>query len=481
MPTLPLMADIVQRAPQPDLRLLIDISGSMKESDPDNLRGPALELIVRLLPDGAKAGVWAFGQDVKVLVPHGIVDEVWRQQAQQAVAHIDNSGQRTNIPAVLAAATYDFGSLDPAYRTSIVLLTDGKVDVSASPIANISAAKKLLEDTAPNLAATGIPIHTIALSDHADWAFLRSLAEVSTGLADKAETAGDLTEIFVQSLEMVAPAARVPLAGGSFSIDDSVESFTALVFFTDTPADLGLVAPDGESFSAAEAKDNAEWFVTGRFALVSVKNPVPGSWQLEAPTDARIRVTVIADLQLEADPLPSSMPADRAGEIGIRLRSGDELLTDVQLLELLHISLDITGPDGTTKTIDVSADYPVPPTGEYRVSIPAFEQAGRYQLLARVQGKTLMRELPMYVDVVASPERNTINTRPEDVPETSLILPVLTLFGVLALVAFVAWLESRRRRRRKLAIWQRRFETSRDDEETVVATIRADSDDHQRN
>ena len=42
---------------KPDLRLLIDISGSMKDSDPDSLRAPALELMVRLLPEGAKAGV----------------------------------------------------------------------------------------------------------------------------------------------------------------------------------------------------------------------------------------------------------------------------------------------------------------------------------------------------------------------------------------------------------------------------------------
>ncbi|MDP4651812.1 MAG: VWA domain-containing protein, partial [Haliea sp.] len=99
--------------PQPDLRLLIDISGSMKQSDPDNLRAPALELIVRLLPDGARAGVWIFGETVQQIVPHQVVDGAWRERALDAVARIDNSGQRTNIPAALAAATYDLSSMDP--------------------------------------------------------------------------------------------------------------------------------------------------------------------------------------------------------------------------------------------------------------------------------------------------------------------------------------------------------------------------------
>ena len=39
----------------PDVRLLIDISGSMKQSDPENLRKPALEMMVELLPEGSRA------------------------------------------------------------------------------------------------------------------------------------------------------------------------------------------------------------------------------------------------------------------------------------------------------------------------------------------------------------------------------------------------------------------------------------------
>lgn len=64
---------------KPDVRLLIDISGSMKDSDPDNLRAPALDLIVRLLPEGSKAGVWSFGHEVQLLVEHRVIDDAWRQ------------------------------------------------------------------------------------------------------------------------------------------------------------------------------------------------------------------------------------------------------------------------------------------------------------------------------------------------------------------------------------------------------------------
>ena len=39
-------AAALESGPKPDVRLLIDISGSMRDSDPENLRAPALDLIV---------------------------------------------------------------------------------------------------------------------------------------------------------------------------------------------------------------------------------------------------------------------------------------------------------------------------------------------------------------------------------------------------------------------------------------------------
>ena len=464
--------------PQPDLRLLIDISGSMKESDPDNLRGPALELIVRLLPDGARAGVWIFGEDVQQIVPHRVVDAQWRERALDAVARIDNSGQRTNIPAALAAATYDLGSMDPTYRTSVVLLTDGKVDLSASPMANATAARDLLANTAPELGATGIPVHTIALSEEADWTFLRALANSTAGLAEKARTAAQLTEIFVQSLEMVAPTARVPIVGNIFLIDDTVDEFTALVFLQEAGAEVTLTSPGGSVYSPEQGAEGVHWFESSQFALVTVTSPERGAWTLAAPDGARSRVSVISDLKLEVDPLPNSLPAGRVSELGIRLRDAEGVISQPELLQLFTLAVQVTGPDGYSESIDVSGRYPAPATGEYRVSVPAFERGGRYQLLVQLRGETLERELPLYVEVIAEEAPPAISTRPAEVPEQDLQRPAVTLIALLLLALAVAFWVYRRRRKRKMAIWQRRFDASRGGaDETVVSGLSATDPD----
>ena len=49
-------------------------------------------------------------------------------------------------------------------------------------MANASAVRNLLTKVGPNMGSIGVPVHTIALSDEADWQFLESLAEKTKGI-----------------------------------------------------------------------------------------------------------------------------------------------------------------------------------------------------------------------------------------------------------------------------------------------------------
>lgn len=200
---------------------------------------------------------------------------------------------------------------------------------------------------------------------------------------------------------------------------------------------------------------------------------------MQAPDGARTRVSVISDLELEVDPLPNSLPAGRVTELGIRLRESGEVLTSPELLEVFDISVIITGPDDYRDVIDVSGRYPAPETGEYRVSIPAFEAGGRYEITVALTGPTLQRELPMYVDVVAPVVTPSISTRPVAVPEDDFLRPALTLAGILLVaLALALWL-LRRRKQRKLELWRQRFQQApADSEASAVAGMRADDDDN---
>jgi hypothetical protein len=457
LPVSELRADPALTKLKPDVRLLIDISGSMKTSDPENLRVPAVELIVRLLPNGARAGIWLFGEDVQILVEHRVVDDSWREQALQAVADIDSSGLRTNIPAALEAATYDLEQMNPGYRTSIVLLTDGKVDLSESPMANATAARNLLSDKAPELGAIGIPVHVIALSVEADWKFLRSLAQLTGGMAEKAESPAELSSIYLRNLESAAPMERVPVNRRSFTIDDSVNEFTALMFHShvDT-AKVALVAPDGTQYRPEEPAQGVEWFISGQFAMVTFSAPPAGEYRFEAPAGASLRVSVISDLHIDLDPPPGSLPTGKRAELGLRLRDKGEVITDPEILGLFAFTLEIHDPDGQKKVINISSRYELPEDGEYRVRVPAMDKAGRYQLMIRLKSETVRRKLPIYIDVYSPAGAGGITTRPGGYKENSLLIPGIIMAVLVFLVVIVALFIRRRRARRRLALWQER-------------------------
>ena len=124
-----------------DVRVLIDISGSMKNNDPGNLRRPALRLLVGLLPEDSRAGVWTFGQYVNMQVPLGKVDRAWKARAIGGASGIHSRGLFTNIGEVIKRSSADWSGTPMKYRRHMVLLTDGMVDISKDPALNSASSR----------------------------------------------------------------------------------------------------------------------------------------------------------------------------------------------------------------------------------------------------------------------------------------------------------------------------------------------------
>jgi hypothetical protein len=430
----------------PDVRLLIDVSGSMRDSDPNNLREPALELMLRLLPDGSRAGVWTFGRWVNMPVAHGEVNEEWREQASRTVAEINNHGLLTNIPEALERATYDDNRLDYRFKTSIILLTDGKVEVSEDQARNERAARDVLERLAIEMRDTGIEVHTIALSDNADHDFLRRLAQLTGGLAEKAESADELSAVFLQALDIAAPTEQVPMLGGEFLIDDSVEEFTALVFPEAEGGAVTLIDPGQNQHTVAKRPDSVRWFQHQRFQLITVVNPQAGEWRIAAPGSIA-RVNIISHLSVALDGPPTSLEAGHSPELGIRLMDAADVIRDPDLLGLVNISARVNSGDNEQWEIQVPTAQ-VPDSGEYRIALPMLAQPGRYEIVVNIDGGGFQREQALVTDVFEpQPEPEVLPPAQEEpLLPAAWLLP--TAVPVLLLVALAIWWFQRRDSRR---------------------------------
>lgn len=340
-----------------DVRLLLDISDSMDQTDPEGLRGDALAALIDLLPDGSRAGVWSFGEEVNRLIAPATVTELWRVQAKARTAAQPAVGLFSVIDRAIEAASWDLAEPASGPR-HLILLTDGDLEVAADPAVNRAAERRLLEDTLPALAAQGIRVHTLALTAAANASLLRRMAQLTGGRHVDVGAPAALTEAMAAlygaiggtdelpapragggsaraaprlvaaqqaAARVVAAAAPAPAVADAhlskgpskepgaaavreFRVDSGVESITVIAFMPPTQPSLQalqLTDPTGARFDRAQIPPGSRWHVGRNHEVLTLAQPRTGRWQLSGAENAR--VFVHGDLLLRLANAPTEL------------------------------------------------------------------------------------------------------------------------------------------------------------------------------
>ncbi len=378
-------------APKPsDVRLVIDISGSMKKNDPRNLRRPALDMLVQLLPKGSQSGIWSFGQQVNMLVPHQDVSKAWGKKAIAASSKINSIAQFTNIGGALEKAAFDHQQSNVTHDRHVILLTDGMVDIDRDNQVNQQERQRILSTILPLYQQANIKLHTIALSANADQQLLNKLAFATDGKAATANTAEELMNVFLQVFNQAVPMEEAPFDGNTFIVDSSIEEFTALIFRKPNAKETHLVAPGNKQYTQSSTDSRVNWHSTDQYDLITVSQPVEGEWRVLADVEPQSRVTVVSDLSLSVKPMPTNITLNQRVDTAVALREENKIITRVEFLGLLDIDLTVTAPNGETWNERLSNDL-VPMDGVYQANIDRFSEEGNYRIQLAVDGKSFKR------------------------------------------------------------------------------------------
>ena len=420
-------SDDVQLPEQSDVRIIVDISGSMKDTDPDNLRQPAVRLLARLLPEGASAGVWTFGQYVNMLVPHREVTNAWREMAIQRSAQINSVALRTNLGAAIETASDDYFTDGDLSRTHFILLTDGKVDISDDPAKNTAEETRILDTIVADLIERGATFHPVALSEAADTDFLKALATDSGGRFQVADTADALNLAFLQALNTAVPQEQIPIEGNGFTVDEGVREFTALIFWgeseTSATRELALVRPDDRVVNLSEFPDNVRWAREAGYDLITVNEPLAGQWRINGELGEGSRVTVVSDLRMVVNPLPPSFTLQEPLKLRVGFFEEGEKITNPDFLGVIEVSLSITSEDGRSGTKVLSGEQP-PEDGTYRDTVSRLPAAGLYTFDVVADGQTFSRKFSATVGFTM-PEGAEPADQPAESPEPEVTEPAL--------------------------------------------------------
>lgn len=410
---------------QHDVRVLIDISGSMKRNDPNNLRIPAVELLTKLLPKNSDAGIWIFGKDIQTIVNHASVDESWRSEAIKKASDINSSGLYTNIGEALEQASkIEYSDAQTTASEgdsrSIILLTDGMVDIDRNPEKNQQEWRRIVDEILPKLQQDNFVIHTIALSENADTNLLNKLSAATNGLAGVAYTAEDLLSLFVKTFDAAIPVDKVEFDGKTFLIDSSIEEFTALIFKSKTVGlppsktesnthekvkKLRLIGPDNSVYHAKTNASDLNWYADKDYDLITIQQPFEGQWKIDGNVDSSSRVTIVSNLNLSVNSLPRHITRGSHVELELSLREDGKLITRTDFLSLINVGAELWFvPEKSMSSIDADEENfskqliwekIISKKGSvnsvFNEQLPKLLDKGEYKLKVFVDGKSFTR------------------------------------------------------------------------------------------
>lgn len=384
----------------PDVRVVVDVSGSMKQNDPQNLRANALGFAATLLPPGARGSIWTFGTTVSNPLPSGEVVDAWRQRAGNLAPQLTDYQQFTDIERALRQASN--ATPDSANR-HLILLTDGMVDLPATGTektqGDSASRQRIIRELAPELASQGVVVHPIALSNNVDLPLLEQIAQTTGGLAAVANTPEELLRAFLDVLDRILPGDQVPIdAQQRFTVDDDIDEFNALLFHAPGDDSPVLIGPDGQRISRDDHPGNVQWQSSDRYDLITIPDPAPGEWQIEGDIGPDSRIGIHADTVLRGNQLPATLYRGFSTPLDVWLESDGETLSTADRPEGLNVRAELRDLDGAAL-----AETALPPADDhFRGELPGVEQLGNARLTITARSDRMIRQQVQTVNVVAA-------------------------------------------------------------------------------
>ena len=395
-----------------DVVLLMDSSGSMKQTDPQSLRKPAAKLFLSLLGENDHASVVSFSDNgYPILYLHGTADDTDKQKLHDAVEKISSLGVYTNLYRAIAAAQRVLEKDGTNERRKlIILMSDGKMDTGTEQQSQ-QATEKLFAELLPKINAANIELQTIAFSEQSDKALLAKIASETSGKFFVAASDKELHNTFAKIFEGNTQPNMLPFDEGSFQIDESIREVTIIGSKDSAEVTLSLISPMGENFSHAQPGENMKWQVSSLFDLITIKHPERGNWHLKASNNNN-KAYIITNLQLGLGIQPEKPLVDEPIQIQAWLEKDSEVLIKEEILNSLLITAEIISPDGQV------GGFPLKAAGngvhQEQITLPT---PGQYEIILTADSGTFKRKRNIIFEVEEHAEavNNTVKTETETI------------------------------------------------------------------
>jgi Mg-chelatase subunit ChlD len=334
-----------------DVVIVMDSSGSMKQTDPLNLRITAAKLFVTLLSPTDRSAVVSFSDKADTLIPltsAGGRENIAR--LEKSLDGVTSTGAHTNLHAALLAALDAFPKdiKSPPPR-AVILMSDGRMD-TGKPAEDDRLTAAIRSDLYARFDQAGVKLYTIAFTKESDTALLSEMAEKTSGKFFLVLLPINFHAAFTAIFESLKSPDMLPMERDNFVVDDSIKEVVIVAGKDKPDAKISLQNPDGKKYTYEKHPPNIKWSLTRGFDMIYIGSPKKGRWNILFSTGKDNKAYVVTDLKLKTNLTEADLPVNEIVTVEAWLEKSDILLDFKTIIDTLRFTLSVVSPDGKTTT-----------------------------------------------------------------------------------------------------------------------------------
>lgn len=429
-----------------DVIFVLDSSGSMKESDPEEIRTEAIKMFLDMAQtEGNQVGLVAYSDTI--VREHNLdnMNSIEDKDRIKNMASNISFGQKTDTGYGLLEAVklLDSGH-DKTHQPVIILLSDGKNDPQRSSQESLNDLNNAI-----NICKNkGYAVYTIGLNydGTVDKAQLSDISNSTKGKNYITNTASDLpkilTDIYADNSKLKVQDGGVVSANVNFqdlkvNIPNSNVLEANVSMLSDSPVELKLLDPSGREVQIPS--QNAIFTSSKKYSMLKIVKPVEGQWtvRVKGVNGSNIKVSYIFnyDLQIEANFNPKNPGKGDKFSVEAYFNSNGEKISDKELYKDMKAKLIVKNlKDNSIKEVSLNIGEGIF-KGEYTLS-----EAGKYELKVRVDGNSFYRESKA---IIVGEEANNSSSKPLESTTTKNTIfknpIILSIIGIV-LVSILAYI-----------------------------------------
>lgn len=378
-----------------EVRMLVDTSGSMYEADKRELRRTAVEAFPALLPPDARAGVWSFSDRATPLVKFGPIDTVFGENILEAAKNLSDKGLQSNLTDAIITVTKNWWQVDEQKTKVLFIISDGDINLSAQAPDNRASRERLLNEILPKLRAYGVRIYCFALSEAADIELLDALSEQTKGRAARFDAPEPLIASLTSAINETSKIASYQNQKHLIEINSKAKLFSIVLENMDD-SEVQLKDPRGRIYTQTKVSNNLSWAKRERKHLISITEPIPGTWELVAHLSPEKPYRIYQNLNLVVQPIPQDLLLGEKILITAAIQEKDTRVTDINLLQFLEMTAVLLRSDAVDNIYKLRDDGYAPDLyvedGKYALAVPTIDTEGDNVIIFKAKTPTFYFE-----------------------------------------------------------------------------------------